>query len=120
VMPISDVQTWREGPYTVRQQPRNDNPYWPCYLVFLDDVLMGKSFSRPDLGCCDWIRRQYEEGRTVYADSSAPLYQESIYRRGKSGKHGTFSIKRRGRPTNAERARREAMLLSSMTEEEPA
>ena len=121
MLPISEVQTWRDGPYTIRQQPRNDNPYWPCFLVFKDDVLIGKSFSRPDLGCCQWLEQQ-EEGRTVYAYNSAPLYEESIYRRGKSGRRGTFQINRRGRPTKAEQARREAMLLATIEnpEEETA
>lgn len=112
MMPICTVETFQLGRYTVRRQPRPDNPYWPCYVVMLRDKIIGHSFSIPDIGCCDWLKRNYDEGRTIYADRSAPLYSESIYRRGKSGRRGTFTINRRGRPTKEEQRRREAELLA--------
>lgn len=59
------------GPYTVRIAVRPDNPLWPQYLVFLAGVLIGRHFSRPDRGCCDWLAAQRAAGRTVYANPSA-------------------------------------------------
>lgn len=71
-MNIAETRTFQVGPYTVRQQPRFDSPSWAQYLVFLGDVLVGKSFSMPDLGCCEWLERQKRD-ESIYAYSSAKL-----------------------------------------------
>lgn len=112
MIPIAETRIWKIGKFTVRQQPRQDNSYWPCYWVFVDDVVIGKSFSMPDLGCCEWLERQ-EIDRTIYAYSSAPLYDVSKYKRGASNPRA-FSIHRhkRGRPTKEEQRRREAELIA--------
>lgn len=60
------------GRFTVRPAIRTDNPAFPVYLVFLGDVLIGKSFSIPDIGCCEWLELQQRE-QTMYAYSSAKL-----------------------------------------------
>lgn len=57
-MVIAETATFEVGRYLVVQRPRPDNPAWPVYIVFLKDKLVGKSFSRPDIGCCDWLNRQ--------------------------------------------------------------
>jgi hypothetical protein len=88
----------RLGKYTVIARTRFDNPFWSQYVVYIGEIIIGKSFSMPDLGCCAWLERQYEAGRTVYAATSAPLQRFSM----------GAPIKR-GRPTNAERARRAAL-----------
>jgi len=69
---ICATRTFRLGPYTVQQRPREDSPAWAQYRVFLGAVLIGKSFSIPDLGCCAWLEQQMREG-TFYAYSSAKL-----------------------------------------------
>jgi hypothetical protein len=65
-------QTFELGRFTVRVRVRFDNPAWPVYLVFVASKFVGKSFSRPDIGCCEWLERQTRE-ELVYAEASAPL-----------------------------------------------
>ena len=52
-----ESRTWRIGPYTVKQAVRPDNPAFPQYLILRDGQLIGKSFSVPDLGCCQSLER---------------------------------------------------------------
>jgi len=72
------------GKYTVRLGLRVDNPAWPVFLVFVGDVLIGKSFSSVDLSACQWLERQQRD-QTFYAYSSAKLPELSGIRR--SSKH---------------------------------
>lgn len=58
-MLIVETSTFAMGRYLVVQRPRPDNPGWAVYLVFLGETLVGKSFSMPDIGCCQWL----EHGR---------------------------------------------------------
>lgn len=102
-MIIAETCTFVLGCYTVQQRPRPDNPAWPVYIVFRGDPetgyrVVGRSFSRPDEGCCRWLERQVDMDRPMYAYASAPLYRRSA------------QVSRGGRPTNAERARRAAIL----------
>lgn len=117
-MQIVEVRSWEIGKFTVRQRPRFDNPSWGQYLVFIGEKLIGKSFSMPDLGACEWLERQ-EAGRTIYAYNSAPLPDTSMYRRGVSKPRMPITLKiktgKRGRPSNAQRA---AALAAAMAEEE--
>lgn len=71
-MNIVETHVFEIGPYRVRQQPRFDSPAWACYLVFLGDVLIGKSFSMPSQSDCEWLERQQRD-QTFYAYSSAKL-----------------------------------------------
>lgn len=103
-MIIAETKTWRIGRYTVRQQPRFDNPAWAQYLVFATDKLIGKSFSCPDLALCDYLDYQQRD-KPACTRAKAP----ALPLRG-------VAAFRKGRPTNAERERRAALLL---TEEEP-
>jgi hypothetical protein len=64
------------GPYTIQQRQEPDRQ-WPLWWVFLGSALIGKSFSRPDLGCCDWLERQQRYG-TFYAYSSAKLPEFTV------------------------------------------
>lgn len=89
---IAEQKVFRIGRYTVRQQIRPDNPYWPQYVIFLGDDLVGKQFSMPNESDCDWLRRT----NGVYALVSAPTTKFSVSRR-------------RGRPSNVERASRQAL-----------
>ena len=59
---------WEEGPYRIQQRPRPDNSAWAQYIVFRGDRLIGKSFSLPDLGCCQWLECH---AGNVYATVSA-------------------------------------------------
>lgn len=65
------------GKYTVRLGLRADNPAWPVFLVFVGDVLIGKSFSSVDLSACQWLERQ-QRAQNGYAYSSAPLPTHSV------------------------------------------
>lgn len=56
-MIIADTCSFTLGKFTVQQRPRPDNPAWPVYIVFRGEKLIGKSFSIPDLGCCEWLER---------------------------------------------------------------
>lgn len=66
------------GKFIVHERTRFDNPAWPVYFVFLRGKLVGKSFSRPDLGCCEWLEQQHRVDCLVYAEQSARLTEHSI------------------------------------------
>lgn len=89
-------ETFTLGPYTVRIGLRRDNPAFPVYLVFKGDELVGRQFSRPCESDCRWLEHQ----RGVYATASST--------------RNKFSVYRRGRPTNAERARRAALEVEDL------
>lgn len=91
-------ETLQLGPYTVLCTLRHDNPHWPRYLIFRRDKLIGKQFSIPCRSDCEWHERRH--GQYATAVESQQLFKG--YGRG-------FNVSRRGRPTNAERARRAAM-----------
>ena len=65
--PIAETARWTIGRFIVQARPRQDNPAFCVYLVFLGGRLIGKSFSLPDLGCCLWLQRT----GGCYAESSA-------------------------------------------------
>jgi hypothetical protein len=86
-------ETMHLGPYVVRCSIRADNPYFPSFLVFLGEQLIGRQFSQPSESDCRWHdkrRGQFATAAESKKDSSWQLRIPS----------------RRGRPTNAERARR--------------
>lgn len=93
---IAEQRVWKLGPYVVRQTIRPDNPYWPAYLIFRRDKLVGRQFSNPSESDCQWL--EYLNG--VYATKShAPQ---------------KFTTFRGGRPTNAERARRASLHVEDL------
>jgi hypothetical protein len=66
---IAECRTFHIGRFTVWQRPRQDNPFWPVYIVFVGERLVGKSFSLPNLDCCRWLERW---GNRYAEDSAAP------------------------------------------------
>lgn len=74
---IVEPFTFKIGRYTVQQRPRFDSPGWAQYVVYLGDLVIGKSFSMPDEGCCDWLYAQQRD-QTFYAYSSAPIKTLSV------------------------------------------
>lgn len=62
--------TFQLGPYTVQRRP------WLApgaeYVVLLRGVVIGKSVSMPDLGCCKWLHQQQRD-QTFYAYSTERL-----------------------------------------------
>src|SRR5579864_987351 len=69
-------ETLQIGPYTVRASIRIDNPAFPAYLVYRNDRLIGRSFSMPDLDCCQWLERtggSFGSAATVKLKPAAPL-----------------------------------------------
>ncbi len=75
MIPIADTREWAIGRFTVQQRPRPDNPACLVYIVFIGANLIGKSFSRPNLDCCESLLHQTPCARHVYArpEDSAPL-----------------------------------------------
>lgn len=65
-MLIADTRTFNVGPYTISQRPRTDNPAWPVYIITKGSRYIGRSFSIPDEGCCQWL----EATGGVYATES--------------------------------------------------
>lgn len=55
--PIAETRTYQLGKFTIREQPRFDNPAWPQYLIFRGEKLIGAQFSRPSLSDCEWHMR---------------------------------------------------------------
>lgn len=101
------------GPYTIREGLRPDNPAFPCYLVFRGAKLIGRQFSMPSLTDCEWLEAN-REGR--YAEpTGASMAQKSKY--ALAGGEATARKYRRGRPTNEERAQREAQELEELSAE---
>lgn len=84
------------GPYTVVETVRLDNPRFPQFTVMRGGKIIGRSLSALDRGWCEFIERMAKQGR--YADSG-PI------------KRYDYRLARRGRPTNAARAKAEAELL---------
>lgn len=58
------------GKFTVRVGLRPDNPAFPLYLVYIGDRLIGKQFSMPAESDCEWLQRQANVDRPVYAPCS--------------------------------------------------
>jgi hypothetical protein len=81
--------TFQLGRYTVRVAMRQDNPAFAKYLIFRNNLLVGRQFSRPSLSDCEWL----EKWGTKYADVS---FQRDI-----------SAEERRTRGGDAERRRRE-------------
>lgn len=95
------------GPYTVLCTLRHDNPYWPRYLIFLGEKLVGKQFSIPCRSDCEWHERR--KGEYAKAEESRQEFK-------KHGSGWAPTGRPRGRPTNAERDRRAAALLTETPE----
>lgn len=72
---IADTTSFDLGPFKIHQRPRFDNPAFAVYLVFRGARLIGKSFSRPDRGCCEWLERT----NGVYAERSEHAKTEYGY-----------------------------------------
>lgn len=69
-MMIAQVRIYAVGRFTVREQPRPDNPYWPVYIVILNDRIVGKGFSKPNESDCQWMLANTRDGDLVYANPS--------------------------------------------------
>jgi hypothetical protein len=90
-MIIAATSSYTLGRFTVQQRPRFDNPAWAVYIVFLGERLIGKSFSMPDIGCCEWLQRN-----SVYATDSQHL-RAALGRRRKPGTAATAELARRSK-----------------------
>lgn len=101
-MIVANTSTTQLGAYTVYERPRFDNPAWAVYIVFKNEKLIGKSFSRPDLGCCQWLERQ--QGVYATQEQSAKLTSYGAMQ---------VSLRRRGRPRKADAERELQEALAS-------
>lgn len=79
-MIIAETRSFTVGIYTVWQRPRMDNPAFPQYLIYLRDRLLGKSFSVPDVSCCEWVR-EHGSDSPQYAEDSKPLKRWTTIKR---------------------------------------
>ena len=90
-------ETMQLGRFTVRCALRFDNPAFPKYLVFAGERLVGCQFSIPNESDCRW--HEVRQGQYAKADETK--------------KNSSWQLKiqapKRGRPTNAELARRAAL-----------
>lgn len=59
---IAETRTFQVGRFTVHQRVRPDNPFWPVYIVTLADRIVGRNFSQPNEGDCEWLLR-HPDGR---------------------------------------------------------
>lgn len=82
-MNIVETFTFTVGKYRVIQRPRFDSPGWGQYCVYLGEVLIGKCFSVPDVGACEWLERE-QRAQTGYAYSNEKLPELTGVRRGKA------------------------------------
>jgi hypothetical protein len=88
------------GRYTVRQGIRVDNPAFPSYLIYCGERLIGKQFSMPSESDCAWL----DQSKGTYA-------KESRWPETSEGRQIWNTAKRRkGRPTDVEREKRDAYL----------
>lgn len=94
--PVAQTSTFSIAIYTIRQQPLFDNPHQAIFLVFLREKLIGRQISYPCLSDCQW----HEAQRGIYAQRSRSFVS---YR-------DQQTIRRGGRPTKDETARRKAQL----------
>lgn len=78
---IADTTSFDIGPFKVHQRPRFDNPAFAVYIVMRGAQLIGKSFSRPDLGCCQWLERTNYAERSEYAKKEHGYTADTIRRR---------------------------------------
>ncbi len=93
---IAESKRWACGRFTVQERSRPDNPTWPVYIILLHDREIGRSFSIPDIGCCEWLL-SHQDG--IYAPPAV----------NKPWDYGHRPVHRRGRPTREEMARRAAL-----------
>ena len=91
-MIIAQTIRWQVERFTIQQRPRPDNPSWPVYIVLIKEREIGRSFSIPDLDCCEWLLR-HPDG--IYAPPSPACYWSYTDRQ-----------RKRGRPSRAETAAR--------------
>jgi hypothetical protein len=88
------------GRYTVRQGIRVDNPAFPSYLIYCGERLIGKQFSMPSESDCAWLER-----------TNGTYAKESRWPETSEGRQIWNTAKRRkGRPADVEREKRDAYL----------
>jgi hypothetical protein len=68
---IATTSTYTAGDFTVQQRPRQDNPAFAVFLVFLGETLIGKQFSRPTESDCRWLERN------IYAAPNSARYADT-------------------------------------------
>lgn len=88
--------------YTVRIVDAG-NPYFPRYQIFKLGKLIGTQRSMPTLSDCEW-----HAAGGIYATTSCWIDNRATARASgaKNAYLRTFTITRRGRPTDAERLRK--------------
>ena len=57
--------TFQLGRYTVRCSLRPDNPAFARYLIYRNNLLVGRQFSRPSLEDCRWLEKWGTKYATV-------------------------------------------------------
>ena len=89
------------GPYRILAIGLHLNPYFTTHKINRDGIFLGAQMSVPTLDDCRW----HDSQRGTYArPTNRPIG------------YSAQQVWRRGRPTNAERARRDATLLTEIPE----
>jgi hypothetical protein len=100
------------GKYRILSLPLADNPAFSAYRIYLGINCIGRQLSVPCMSDCEW----HESHGGVYACSSRSIDNSAYAERGNKA-FRSFTISRRGRPTNAERARRLAYSQSALDDD---
>lgn len=85
------------GQYRILAIALSLNPYFTTHIIYLRDKLIGRQLSVPSLSDCRWF------------DARGGQYAEEAETRKAIFGYTAQTLARRGRPTNAERARRQAL-----------
>ena len=100
------------GPYRILAMGLHLNHYFTTHRIHRDGLFVGAQLSVPTIDDCRWYEADNAYAKVSHWDS---LYFPRQYaKRGRSKIMLQFS--RPGRPTNAERARRDATLLTEIPE----
>ena len=92
------------GPYRVLALGLHLNPYFTTHRIHRDGIFVGAQLSVPTPDDCRW--HDHREGQYARKQESKPNSSWQL----------RIPQHRPGRPTNAERARREATLLTEIPE----
>ena len=94
--------TFTLGRYTVRCALRQDNPGFAKYLIFRNNLLVGRQFSRPSLEDCQWLEKWGDKYATV-------SFQRDISAEERRNRGGNATRRGRQRKEDSERELQEAI-----------
>lgn len=85
--PETPPEDFKLGPYTVLVRVRPDNPAFSAFIVYRGTIFLGRQFSRPGIGDCEWLERagHYAQPKTPHNYiQDAPAYAARGRRRSRA------------------------------------